>query len=395
MTLAIRLEEYEARRTALGERLAERGLAGAVLFDTHHVSYYTGFAFIPTERPIAFALAADGRGGMLVPRLEVEHARANAAVQEVAHYDEYPGDRHPLHALLELLEALSVRGAIGADDDGYPWMFGYRGPALSELAGAAVTRIADAVENQMAIKSTAELALLRESCKWGNLAHTLLQRYTRPGVSETEVENRASNEATYAMLDAIGPIYRGQSLWYSGAVAGYRGQIGRNAAIPHALPNNIVFQAGDVLVTGATAPVWGYHSELERTMVIGPPSDEQKRLFEHMVALQDLAIDTIRPGMSCAEVDRRVRAYYDEHGLWENWRHHVGHAIGLRYHEGPFLDRGDETEIRPGMVFTVEPGLYAPGVGGFRHSDTIAVTDDGVEWLTYYPRDLESLTLPV
>jgi Xaa-Pro aminopeptidase len=395
MTLAIRLEEYEARRTALGERLAERGLAGAVLFDTHHVSYYTGFAFIPTERPIAFALAADGRGGMLVPRLEVEHARANAAVQEVAHYDEYPGDRHPLHALLELLEALSVRGAIGADDDGYPWMFGYRGPALSELAGAAVTRIADAVENQMAIKSTAELALLRESCKWGNLAHTLLQRYTHPGVSETEVENRASNEATYAMLDAIGPIYRGQSLWYSGAVAGYRGQIGRNAAIPHALPNNIVFQAGDVLVTGATAPVWGYHSELERTMVIGPPSDEQKRLFEHMVALQDLAIDTIRPGMSCAEVDRRVRAYYDEHGLWENWRHHVGHAIGLRYHEGPFLDRGDETEIRPGMVFTVEPGLYAPGVGGFRHSDTIAVTDDGVEWLTYYPRDLESLTLPV
>ena len=143
----------------------------------------------------------------------------------------------------------------------------------------------------MAIKSDAELALLRESCKWANLAHTLLQRYTRPGVSETEVETRASTEATYAMLDAIGPIYRAQSPWFSGAVAGYRGQIGRNAAIPHALPNNIVFQAGDVLVTGATAPVWGYHSELERTMVIGPPSDEQKRLFDHMVALQDLAID--------------------------------------------------------------------------------------------------------
>jgi Xaa-Pro aminopeptidase len=197
------------------------------------------------------------------------------------------------------------------------------------------------------------------------------------------------------MLDAIGPIYRSQSAWFSGAAAGYRGQIGRNAAIPHALASNTVFRAGDVLVTGATAPVWGYHSELERTMVIGPPSDEQKRLFEHMLALQDLAIDALRPGETCAEVDRRVRAYHDEHGLWDNWRHHVGHAIGLRYHEGPFLDRGDETEIRPGMVFTVEPGLYAPALGGFRHSDTIAVTDDGVEWLTYYPRDLESLTLRV
>ena len=391
--MRISAEEFAARREALAAQLVERGLSGCVLFDTHHISYYTGFAFIPTERPIAFALAADGRGGMLVPRLEVEHAQANAAVSEVAHYDEYPGERHPMEALVELLGALGVRERLGADHDGYPWVFGYRGPSLGDL-GFPPAPVADLVEDQMAIKSEAELALLRESCKWANLAHTLLQRYTRPGVSETEVTNRASTEATYAMLDAIGPIYRAQSQWFDGAIAGYRGQIGRNAAIPHALPNNIVFKAGDVLVTGATAPVWGYHSELERTMVIGPPSDEQRRMFDHMVALQDLAIAAIRPGVPCAEVDRQVRAYYDRHELWDNWRHHVGHAIGLRYHEGPFLDRGDDTVIAPGMVFTVEPGLYAPVLGGFRHSDTVAVTANGVEWLTYYPRDLESLTLP-
>ncbi len=393
-SLAITPEEFAGRRDTLAGQLQARGLTGCVLFDTHHVTYYTGFSFIPTERPIAFALAGDGRGGMLVPRLEVEHAQANAAVSEVAHYDEFPGERHPMEALAELLARLGIRAPLGADTDGYPWVFGYRGPSLSELMGAAPVAVADLVEDQMMLKSAAELALLRESCTWGNLAHTLLQRYTRPGVSETEVESRASTEATSAMLDAFGPLYRGQSLWFSGAVAGYRGQIGRNAAIPHALPNNIVFQAGDVLVTGATAPVWGYHSELERTMVIGPPSDAQKRMFDHMVALQVLALETIRPGVSCAQVDERVRAYYDHHELWDNWRHHVGHAIGLRYHEGPFLDRGDPTVIRPGMVFTVEPGLYAPSLGGFRHSDTIAVTDGGIEWLTYYPRDLESLTLP-
>jgi Xaa-Pro aminopeptidase len=331
---------------------------------------------------------------MLVPRLEVEHAQANAAVQEVASYDEYPGERHPLEALPALLDALGAQGRLGADEDGYPWILGYRGPSLGELTGEPPERIAALVEDQMAIKSDAEIALLRESSKWANLAHTLLQRYTRPGVTETEVAQRASAEATSAMLDAIGPIYRAQSLWYDGAAAGYRGQIGHNAAIPHALANNIVFAAGDVLVTGATAPVWGYHSELERTMVIGPPSDDQKRLFDHMVALQDLAFDAIRPGARCAEVDRAVRAYYDEHDLWPSWRHHVGHAIGLRYHEGPFLDRGDETEIRPGIVFTVEPGLYSAELGGFRHSDTVAVTEDGLDFLTFYPRDLESLTLP-
>jgi Xaa-Pro dipeptidase len=392
MNNAMRISEAEfaERRETFATRLEELGLAGAVLFDPHYVHYYSGFFFIPNERPIAFALAVGGRGGMLVPRLELEHAQANTAVQEVAHYDEYPGERHPMEALSELLDALGVRGTLGADHDGYPWVFGYRGPGLGEW-----THIADLVEDQMAIKSPGEIALLRESCTWGNLAHTLLQRYTRPGVTETDVERRASNEATSAMLDAIGPRYRAQSAWFDGALAGYRGQIGRNAAIPHALANNIVFEAGDVLVTGATAPVWGYHSELERTMVIGPPSDDQRRFFEHMVALQDLAVEAIRPGVPCAEVDRHVRAYYEEHGLWENWRHHVGHAIGLRYHEGPFLDRGDATEIRAGMVFTIEPGLYAPALGGFRHSDTVAVTDDGVEWLTYYARDLESLTLPV
>ena len=380
--------EFARRRTDLAARAVERGLEGVALFEPQYVHYYTGFFFTPTERPIAFVLAADGRGGMLVPRLELEHAQANTAVDEVAHYDEYPGERHPMEGLRDLLGALGVRGALGADQDGYPWIFGYRGPGLGDW-----THVADLVEDQMAIKTAAEIELLRESCKWANLAHTLLQRYTRAGVTETEVETRASNEATAAMLDAIGPIYRAQSPYYDGAFAGYRGQIGRNASIPHAHGNNITFEAGDVLVTGASAPVWGYHSELERTMVIGPPSDEQRRMFDHMVALQDLAVDAIRPGVACAEVDEKVRAYYDRHSLWENWRHHVGHAIGMRYHEGPFLDRGDRTEIRPGMVFTVEPGLYAPQLGGFRHSDTIAVTDDGVEWLTYYPRDLEALTL--
>jgi len=395
VTLAIKQSEYEERLAGLAEHLLERKLTGAVLFDPYYVLYYAGFAFAPTERPIAFVLNAEGRGGMLVPRLEREHAQANASVDHVADYPEYPSETHPTESLRELLEQMGVTGSFGADQDGYPWVLGYRGPTLTELTGTTPERITGFVEDQMAVKSGAEIALIRESAKWGNLAHALLQRYTRPGLTETEVSWRAGAEATHAMLDAIGPIYRGQSLLFEGASAGYRGQIGRNAAIPHSLANNIVFQEGDVLVTGASAPVWGYLSELERTMVIGPLSAEQHELFEHMVALQDVAFEAIKPGALCSDVDRAVRAYYDEHDLWKYWKHHVGHCIGLRYHEGPFLDIGDDTEIKPGMVFTVEPGLYAAGLGGFRHSDTVAVTDDGIEFLTYYPRDLESLTLPV
>ncbi len=391
--MKIQEAEYRQPTSQLAAHAREQGLEGVVLFDPAYVLYYAGFAFVPTERPMAFVLNADGEGGMFVPRLEREHAEANALVKHVADYPEYPSERHPSEALHGLLHQLGLRERMGADQDGYPWILGYRGPSLTELVGAAPVKVTAFVEDQMAIKSEAEIALIRESAKWGNLAHVLLQRYTRPGLTEVEVSQRATNEATLAMLDAIGPIYRAHNPFFEGASAGYRGQIGRNAAIPHSLTANITFREGDVLVTGASAPVWGYLSELERTMVIGEPAAEQRVLFDHMVALQNIAFEAIKPGARCSDVDRAVRAYYDEHGLWDYWKHHVGHCIGLRYHEGPFLDIGDETEIKPGMVFTVEPGLYAAGLGGFRHSDTVVVTGDGIEFLTYYPRDLESLTL--
>jgi len=112
-----------------------------------------------------------------------------------------------------------------------------------------------------------------------------------------------------------------------------------------------------------------------------------------MVAAQEVALEALRPGVTCADVDLAVLRYFDDHGIRAYWRQHTGHAIGLRNHEAPFLDVGDRTPIEPGMVFTVEPGVYSSEVGGFRHSDTVVVTADGIDVLTDYPRDLDSLTI--
>ena len=132
--------------------------------------------------------------------------------------------------------------------------------------------------------------------------------------------------------------------------------------------------------------MWGYNAELERGMVIGPPSDKVKWMFEHTVAAQQAAFDALRPGVTCADVDGAVMRYFEEHELLPYWRQHTGHGIGLRNHEAPFLDVGDRTAI--------EPGVYDSAVGGLRHSDTVVVTDEGIELLTDSPSDLESLTLP-
>lgn len=386
--------EFEQRIGRLLGTVRAQRLAGAVLFDSHYITYYTDFAFIPTERPMALAVSAGGERVLFVPRLELEHARAEAVVDRVESYPEYPDNPHPMIRLKAVLEGMGIAGAVGVDGDGYPWILGYQGPPLSEVASLTVRRIGAAVEAQMQIKSPSEIALIRESAKWSHLAHRLLQRYTRPGANETQVSLRASQEATLALIDTLGPLYQARGFFSEGASAGYRGQIGRQAAIPHALATNAAFRRGDVVVTGASAMVWGYQAELERTLVLGEPSGEQRGFFEHMVALQQVAFDALRPGARCCDVDRSVRGYFAEHDLMPYWKHHSGHGIGLRYHEGPFLDTGDGTVLEPGMVLTVEPGLYVAGLGGFRHSDTAVITEGGMDLITYYPRDLDSLTLP-
>lgn len=388
--LQIKEQEYRQRCEKLRAYLVEQNLSGVVLFNSDYVLYYCGFAFIPTERPMAFIMSREGERALFVPRMEVEHAKANALIERVDHYKEYPDTPHPMQILLTTLKEMGISGRVAADSDGYPQLFGYRGAKLSSLGDFSILDVVDTVEDQMAIKSDAEIALLKESTRWATLALSLLKSYTHAGKTETEVVQRAHHEATAAMLHAIGTIYKAQGWKKEGATAEYRGQIGRNSAIPHALANNIIFQTGDVLIGEATARTWGYQTELERTFIIGKPSTEQKRFFEHMLNLQEVAFETIKVGALCADVDKAVRAYYEKEDLLPYWRHHTGHAIGSRYHEGPFLDAGDDTVIQAGMCFTVEPGLYAPELGGFRHSETVVVTEGGIEILTYFPRDLQS-----
>lgn len=384
--------EMAARQERVRDRLRADDLAAMIFFSPTSIFYLTGFAFIPTERPLALILPTDGPSTLFVPRLEKEHARAMAAqIDQVVDYPEYPGETHPLRLLGDLVRGLGLGArSYAADAPGYGSAWGYAGPALEEVVGGrAPVLLPRLVEEHRVIKSETEVGLVRESARWGNLAHALLQEYSVPGALENEIAARASMEATAVMIKTLGAGYEPRG--GEGAGAGFRGQIGPHSANPHSVTRNARLRAGDVLVTGAGAVVWGYNSELERTMFVGRPSADQERFFHHMVAVQDIAFEAIRPGRPCSEVDRAVRAYYDRHDLWPYWRHHVGHALGILGHEAPFFDIGDHTVIEPGMVFSVEPGLYVEGLGGFRHSDTIVVTGHGIDFLTYYPRDLESL----
>lgn len=392
ITLRIAPEELAARRQALTEQLAGEGVGATVLFGPTAVFYLTGFFLIPTERPAGVVLSGE-RVVALVPELEREHVAAQGGITDVVSYDEYPGTEPPMRLLARLLTDELGLGeqALAVDADGYPSRYGYRGPRLSELLPGRLVQIGARIEDARLVKSAQELELLRVSSRWADNTHRHLQELVKDGVNEVDVAVQASLLGSKDMVAALGPDFDPKAWTSQPTSAGFRSQIGANSAFPHAINRNLTMRRGDVLVTGASSSVWGYHCELERTMFVGPPSDEQRRWFELMVGAQDTAFEAIRPGRTCADVDRAVRDYFERHGIQQHWRHHVGHGLGTEIHEAPFLDVGDDRPLVPGMVLSVEPGIYVPGLGGFRHSDTVAVLEDGIELMTRYPRDLESM----
>ncbi|MGA5691644.1 M24 family metallopeptidase [Cytobacillus pseudoceanisediminis] len=390
MLLSIPKYEFKERQEKFKSIYKGKECDATVLFSVTDIFYLTGFHFHPTERPIGLLIDPQDKVHLFVPALEHEHAEEYSVVDYVHSYPEYPGIKHPMEYFKEILIEYGFENkTIGFDSIGYGSPMGYRGPAIDQLIDSKqFVSLQGVVEEMRFIKSPNEIELIKESCRWGNLVHRLLQKYTKSGLSEIEITSKASNEATKAMIDTLGPDYKphGQTPY-----AVFRGQVGPESAFPHAVTQNIVLKKGDTLVTGAASSVFGYTSELERVMFVEEYSKEQEKYFHHMYEAQEVAFKAIKPGRTYSDVEKDVQAYFKENNLTELTRHHTGHNIGILGHEAPFFDLGDHTLLEPGMVVTVEPGIYVKGLGGFRHSDTVLVTEDGIEMLTYYPRDLQSL----
>ncbi len=265
---------------------------------------------------------------------------------------------------------------------------------MSELIDTEVEDIRLELEKFFSVKEDEEIELMKESAKWDNLGLKYLQEETEPGLSEIEASMRASMKASEAIIRAFGPEYEQTGSGFPITV-GYRGQVGEGSSLPHAIASNEIIKEGDVLVNGAGVEIGGYSSELERTWIVGEPTQEQKEYFELAVRAQDIAFDAIEAGKELSEVDKEVYRLYEKEDIEDTWRHHTGHGLGTRIHEPPFLDVGEDWILKENMVLSVEPGIYIKDYAGFRHSDTVVVKKNGVEILTYYPRSLEESIIPV
>jgi len=394
--LSISEAEHKRRIELVRKYMKRRNLDALYLTNGTSMFYLTGYSFIATERPATLIIPVDGRITFMGPLLEKDHIPLKTSIiEDVKTYVDYPGEKHPIEHFAEFLKDMRLaKKRIGIDNKaGTAGKWGYRGlPIMKKLREAKFVDVKDLVPSMRLIKSEEEIALIKESAKWANLAHTLLQEYATEGLWDVEVALTASYEASILMKKTLGPDY--EPLRRSSPVGvGFRGQIGEMSAIPHSIATKHMIRKGDVVVTGAGADVGGYSCELERTMIVGKPTQKQGGYFKVMLKAQEAAFKAFKPEAKCSDIDKATIKVFKKAGLMHLVKHHTGHGLGLEGHEPPWLDIGNEEPLRAGMVVSCEPGIYETGFAGFRHSDTVLIIEEGAEIITYYPRNLDALII--
>lgn len=241
--------------------------------------------------------------------------------------------------------------------------------------------LTDLVEKLRAIKDEDEIILIREAIRAAERAFRMLRDGLDPGDTEIRMAD---------LLDTYLKRCGSSKPAFDTIVAA-----GARSALPHATPSadRRVGDAGFLLVDwGAT--VSGYRSDLTRMIVTGNVGEDFQQVYRVVLEAQARAIAAFRPGVSAKAVDADVRSFIERAGFGGKFGHGLGHGIGLAIHESPSIRPDSEDILEPGMVITVEPGIYLPDWGGIRIEDDVLITSEGCEVLTNLPKSLDSLTLP-
>ncbi|GAF13657.1 aminopeptidase YpdF [Bacillus sp. JCM 19046] len=244
----------------------------------------------------------------------------------------------------------------------------------SLLSDCTLIPVAQLVESLRLIKSEEELSIMKSAAKIADDAFTYIQGVIKPGITELDV----SNELEFFMRKQ-GAI---SSSFDIIVASGYR------SALPHGVASAKKIESGELVTLDYGAYFNGYCSDLTRTLAVGEISDELKTIYETVRVAQQLGMEGIKPGLTGREADALTRDYIEAKGYGENFGHSTGHGLGMEVHEGPGLAKTSEVILQPGMVVTVEPGIYVPGVGGTRIEDDIVITKDGNQTLTYSSKEL-------
>jgi Xaa-Pro aminopeptidase len=359
------IEEYVARWERAQASMQRLGLGLLLISPGPDFVYLLGRPGHLSERLTLLALPPTGRPVLVIGGLE---APPYAPWAESMTIQTWRDEEDPVRLLRRAFSPVSVRAAAVSDQ-----LWSVHLLRLQEAyQGASWVPASRVTRGLRIIKDEGELAIMREAARRTDEVWEIFREEPVAGLTERQAADRLT-----ALL-----AERGMPPSFSTIVAA-----GPHAASPHHEPGERVIQVGDALVCDFGGILDGYCSDITRTAHVGPPSDRFQAVYAVVRRAQETAFRQIRPGRRCEEIDEAARWVIEASGFGANFIHRTGHGLGIDIHEEPYMVKGNREELRAGMVFSDEPGIYLPGEFGVRIED-IVVVEGGAERLTGVSRDI-------
>lgn len=360
-------DDYRARMARAAREAAEAGLAGLLVAPGPDLVWLTGYApTAATERLTLLVLAAGRDPVLVVPTLEAPDA-AKAAGAPALSLRDWTDGKDPYALAAALLDA---GGRFGISDNAWAMHLLSLQKALPGASYASLTQVLPMLR---AVKDAAELELMAAAGAAADRAFEEIRRVAFAGRRETEVGADLAD-----LLRRFGHSQVDFTIVASGP----------NGANPHHEVGDRVIEHGDMVVLDFGGLKDGYGSDTSRTVHVGEPTEEERRVHDLVREAQEAGFRAVRPGVACQEIDRAARAVIADAGYGPYFIHRTGHGIGVTTHEPPYMIEGEEQPLVPGMCFSVEPGVYLPGRFGVRIEDIVTVTEDGGRRLNDTTREL-------
>lgn len=362
---------FEDRLGAVQAALEEEGVAGLALFPSPNLYYLTGFREEPAERLLLFLVTPEAQA-MVAPSMYEGQILEESYLSSVATWDDDEGPQAALQAALGDVGLDGTAGTVLVDDT----MFARFTLELREVMPAATFGLASQIVDALRIiKDADELDALREAARISDAVSAEIRGLGGDAVGMTE------REVVYEIQRRFNR-HGGEGFSFDPIVGS-----GPNGAKPHYRHGDRPIQAGEPVILDFGTVVDGYPGDQTRTVVFdGSPPGEFETIYEVVTEAFEAAVDAVEPGVEAQAVDHAARSVIEEAGYGDAFLHRTGHGLGLEVHEQPYIVGGNETELQPGMVHSVEPGIYLEGRFGARIEDIVVVTDDGCEQLNHSPR---------
>ncbi|NBI27787.1 M24 family metallopeptidase [Chengkuizengella marina] len=352
------MEKIKQLRT----QLSNLGIDAFLITNPQNRFYFTGFT-----GTAGIALITETDTIFLTDYRYVEQARVQTKNFDVIKYQ----DRNSLFVEVpEVINNLGIK-RLGFEQEDMTFSVYSK---YNEAIHAEMIPTEDVIESFRTIKSSQEIELLKSSAKIADSAFEYILGFIRPGITELEISNELENRmrqlgASSSSFDII-------------IASGTRG------AMPHGVATDKVIENGELITLDFGAVYNGYISDITRTISVGTPTDEMRNIYNIVLEAQVRSVEAMQPGIHGKDLDAISRNYINIKGYGPYCGNSAGHGIGLNLWEEPFLSPKSSLTLKSGMVATMEPGIYIPGVGGVRIEDDVLITENGKEVLTHSPKEL-------